>query len=66
MEIYLQRSVRNKHILAQNLSLSHTHVTSHLQSLIAGVKQQFNSILSQVENEVVAEWHLFEGEKQVR
>lgn len=55
--------VRNKPCVRTH---THTDAVSHFQSLIAGVKQQFNSILSQVENEVVAEWHLFREEKQVR
>jgi len=62
MEMYLQHNVtgvRNKPCVCT----AHTDVVSHFQSLIAGVKQQFNSILSQVENEVMAEWHLFEEEK---
>ena len=30
----------------------------HLESLICGIKQQFNPILSQIQYEVMAEWRL--------
>lgn len=33
-------------------------LNSYLESLICGIKQQFNPILSQVQYEVMAEWRL--------
>lgn len=37
----------------------------HLESLICGIKQQFNPILSQVQYEVMAEWRLKGKDKQI-
>lgn len=34
------------------------HTSNYLQPLICGIKEQFDAILSQIQNEVVAERHL--------